>query len=352
MGRSRGGDWEKKVAAALATKECVAAPQKRYGQLRYEGPLIDSHYHIPHFDNPPPWELHSGRPYMGDTITMADIACTIQQEHTRKVFAFFPVFPGNEEEFLQLAKGSLEQYPDVFVPFIMPPDDDNSIGGFPTVSAEQLEDMLGVHPGLFQGYGEIGLYARGERGGPKGAAALPPDSQRLLDIYPVLRKHNLAAYFHLGEGQQASFEKVLGANRDINFIWHGDQLIPYEHGKQNLKNVEDILSRHPNVFYSVDELYGDQWLIKPEVTKEEFLAHLDNYELLLQEDWSTWQAAIERHPDQFMWSTDRSPQVCWSHEPDVGQALTGYARAFIARLHPAVQEKFAYKNAERLVESR
>lgn len=348
-----GGEWEDKLEAALAEKPCQAAPEKRYGNLRYTGPLIDTHYHIPHFDSPPPWQLNNGRPYMGDTITMADIACTIRQERTRQVFAFFPVFPGEHvQEFLDLVRGAMKQHGDIFVPFIMPPDDDNSIGGFPTVDAHELESMLAVYPGLFQGFGEIGLYERGERGGPKGAAELPPDSQRLQDIYPVLREHNLAVYFHLGEGQQESFEKVLAANPDINFVWHGDQLIPTSGGKQNLQHVGEIISRHPNVFYTVDELYGDRWMIRPEVSKEQFLKYLENYEALLAKDVATWKGIIERYPNQFMWGTDRSPQVLWSHDPDVGQALAGYGRAFIARLSPAVQEKFAYKNAERLIGSR
>ncbi|MDP3685529.1 MAG: amidohydrolase family protein [bacterium] len=345
-----GGGWGNKVRAALEKTECISAPEKRYGNLRYDGPLIDTHYHIPHFDDPPPWERNNGRPYMGDNITIGDIACTIQQEHTRKVFAFFPVFPGeHSQEFLDLVYGAMKQYPDVFVPFIMPPDRDNNPGGFPTVSADVFQDLLGVYPGLFRGYGEIGLYARGDRGGPKGAAALPPDSQRLTDMYPVVRKHDLAVYFHLGEGQQESFERAVAQNPDINFIWHGDQLIPYEGGRQNLQHIEEIISRHPNVFYTIDELYGDDFLIKPEVTKEQFLAHLGKYAVLLEEDVATWKGIIERHPDQFLWGTDRSPQVLWSHDPEVGQALTGYTRAFIARLNPAVQEKFAYKNAEHLL---
>jgi hypothetical protein len=287
---------------------------------------------------------------MGDNITISDIACTIRQEHTKKVFAFFPVFPDDHtREFLDLAVGAMKQHPDVFVPFIMSPDRDNDPDGSPTVGTDTLQAMLSVYPDLFRGYGEIGLYARGDHGGPTGSAALPPDSPRLRAIYPVVRKHSLVVYFHLGEGQQDSFERVLRENPDINFIWHGDQLISYENGRQNLQYIEEIISRHPNVFYTVDELYGDDWLIKPEFTQEDFLEHLANYEVLLQEDLDTWQGIIERHPDQFMWGTDRSPQVLWSHDPAVGQALTGYGRAFIARLDPAVQEKFAYKNAERLL---
>lgn len=340
-----GGGWEHKVRAALKTTPCVPAPEKRYGTLRYDGPLIDTHYHIPHLDNPPPLVPDGGRPYMGDNITISDIVCTIQQEQTRKVFAFFPVFPGGHtREFLDVASGAVTQHPNVFVPFIMPPERDNNPEGYPTVRADALREMLNATTGFFQGYGEIGLYAR-----PGGAEELPPDAPRLREIYPVIREHTLAVYFHLGEGQQGAFERMVAQHWDINFIFHGDQLVIYGERGQDLRHIDEILRRNPNVFYTVDELYGDEWLIKPDVTKEQFLAHLENYNELLEEDLGTWKGIIERYPNQFLWGTDRSDQVRWSHDPDVGQALTGYARAFIARLDPAVQERFAYKNAERVI---
>src|SRR3990167_4026419 len=300
LGAGPGGGWGDKLAAALQETDCVPAAEKQYGDLRYGGPLIDTHYHIPHFDSPPPWARRSSRPYMGDNITIGDIACTITQEGTKKVFAFFPVFPeGHTQEFLDLAAGAMQQHPDVFVPFIMPPENDNNPAGFPTVAADVLQAFLQAYPGLFQGYGEIGLYARGDHGGPTGAPALPLNAARLQAIYPVVREHNVVVYFHLGEGQQAAFEQVLTENSDINFIWHGDQLIPYEDGVQNLQHIEEIVSRHPNVFYTIDELYGDQFMLRPEVTKEAFLAHLENYEILLAKDLATWQGIIERHQDQF-----------------------------------------------------
>ena len=58
-------------------------------------------------------------------------------------------------------------------------------------------------------------------------------------------------------------------NPDINFIWHGDQLVTHESERQNLSQVEDILYNHPNAYYGVDQLYGNVWLIKPGVSKKE-----------------------------------------------------------------------------------
>ncbi len=88
------------------------------------------------------------------------------------------------------------------------------------------------------------------------------------------------------------------------------------------------------------------------MSKEEFFEHFEDYESLLEKDVKTWKTFIEKHPDQIIWGTDRGGIALWSIDEDVGITLTNYARAFIARLDPAVQEKFAYKNAEKLIDER
>src|SRR3989344_3418790 len=341
--------WNKQVESALKSTECKTVTGPRYGKNYYNGPLIDTHYHIPDLTLPIIGDfgaLDQVSPSLGLNLTISDIVCTLNQENTTKVFAFFPVYPEISDYHIELAKRTMQKYPDKFVPFIMPPEHDNSPNGFPTVDAKTLSKMLSVYPGLFRGFGEIGLY---ERQG--GAPALPPNSPRLTEIYPVVQSNKLVVYFHLGENQKESFEKVLDQNPDINFIWHGDQLIPGEQdGMQDLSNIEDIIRNHPNAFYTIDELYGNKWMIKPEVKKEEFLNYLEDYENLLQYDLNNWKWIIEKYPNQFMWGTDRSDQVLWSHDLEVGQALSNYARAFIAGLNTNVQENFAYKNAERLLQ--
>lgn len=341
------------VATALAPGDCPPPPKRNWDSSFYQGPLIDTHIHIASIpEEPENFDKNGDHPVMGYNLKIADYVCMMDYENTKKVFAFFPVWDPITAESLEIVKTTMAKHGDRFVPFIMPPDHDNDISGFPTVSAEALKKMLNVYPGLFQGYGEIGLYARGDHGGPKGAPELPPDSPRLSAIYPIVRQHNLLVYFHLGEGHQASFERTLAANPDINFIWHGDQLIPYEQGGQNLKNIDDILSKHPNAYYGVDELYGDVWLLRPEVSQAKFLAHFKDYEPLLKKDLATWKSFIEKHPDQVLWGTDRGWSTAWSVDPDVALTLNNYSRAFIGRLTPAVQEKFAYKNAERLLQNR
>lgn len=339
-------DSDPRIEAAFESVDCPSASTRELDDSYYQGPMIDTHIHIA----PIPEEAGetSESPLLGVNVKIADYICMMDYEETSKVFAFFPVWEPITLELLEVVDRTITTYPDRFVPFLMPPDRDDQPDGYPTVDAEELEEMLGVTPDLFQGYGEIGLYER-EGGAPE----LPPDSQRLTEIYPVIRENHLVVYFHLGVGQKEVFESVLEANPDIDYIWHGDQLITSrEDGSQNLEDVEEILSNHPNAYYGIDELYGDVWLLRPEVSKEEFLAHFEDYEPLLEEDLATWKGFIESHPDQVLWGTDRGGSAPWSVDPEVALTLNSYVRAFMGRLDPAVQERFAYQNAEQLMEGR
>ncbi len=341
-----------RVAAAFSKTTCPHATPREYPEGYYTGPLWDTHIHIPAIpDGPIGGEMaklvSDDQPILGVNSTIPEIVCTFETEGTDKVFGFFPVWKEMSRPMVEVVERTLRAYPDQFVPFIMPPDQDDSPTGSPTVDAETLEQMLAIAPRLFQGYGEIGLYAR-----EGGAAELPPDDPRLLDIYPIIENNKLLVYVHLGEGHQDNLERAAELYPEINFIFHGDQLVVYENnGYQNLDALDQILNRHTNIYYGVDELYGDDFLLRPEVSKEEFFAHFEHYEPLLDEDVATWGAFMKRHPTQVLWGTDRGWSSTWSLDIETGLLLTDYTRAFIGRLDPDIQENYAYKNAERLLNS-
>lgn len=334
--------WRELVDDALENKECPKPPLRNFSSLDYKGPMIDAHIHIMSLPDGGPGSEADGD-NLGDEFSIGDWVCMMDYEGTSKALAFFPVWDPIIRQSIDVVNKTMEKYPGRFIPFIMPPDSDNSPEGSSTVDATTLKGMLSVYPDLFRGYGEIGLYGRSG-----GASPLPPNSKRLLEIYPVVRESGLVVYFHLGEGQKEAFEEVLADNPDITFIWHGDQLIQCAGCKQTLKDVEEILENHPNVYYGIDELYGDVFLMRPGVSKEEFIAHFGDYEPLLEKDLGTWKQFIENHPDQVLWDTDRGVGVNWSLDQEVALTLNDYSRAFIGRLNPSVQEKFAYKNVEKI----
>ncbi len=338
--------WEQIFAKAFEEIDCPEPPERNFPDNYYSGPMIDTHIHMQSLpDGAPglPIEEYSGS-NIGTKRSVSEWVCMMDYEGTSKVFAFFPAWRPITNESLELVKRTLEMYPDRFVPFLMTPDSDGDPNGFVTVDAAELKSMLNIYPGLVKGFGEIGLY-----GHPGGAPALHPDSERLTEIYPVVRENKLLVYFHLGEGQKAEWERALEANPDITFIWHGDQLIDCGSCDGTLDDVAEILENHPNVYYGVDELYGDVFLLNDNHSKEEFIAHFEDYGPLLEEDLATWKEFIETHPDQVLWGTDRGVGSTWSLDTDVALTLNTYTRAFIGQLDPAVREKFAYKNAERLL---
>lgn len=343
--------WRERVDKALLPSLCPSAEKIIYPDNYYQGPLIDTHLHIPAIpdwsseEDDSPEQAPEGRfggpqALLGWNIKMSEIACTLKREGTQKNFAFFPVYEGEMSlHLLEIWNKTMAQYPELFTPFIMSSGNDNEPEGFPTVAAKTLNEMLGVYPHLFQGYGEIGLYARENGGSPE----LPPDSRRMREIYPLIKKHNLVVYFHLGDGHKDNFETVLKENPDLTFIWHGDQL--------SVDEVGDILQKYPNANYGIDEFFGGEreiFELYVGKNKEEYLKTVaTKFDQIIQQAVNHWQSLIEQHPEQVLWGTDRGDAE-WNYDPEVGQMQVKIARAFIGKLDPAVQEKFAYKNAEKI----
>ena len=330
--------WKERIDAAMAPSYCPPVENQIYPENYYLGQLIDTHLHIAAIPDWSPGEEDSYEdwwPLLGKTVTMPEIACTLKNEGTKKAFAFFPVYPEIPEQLLEVVHRTIQQYPTQFIPFIMPPGPDDVP---PTVEADVLRQMLSVYLGLFDGYGEIGLYERENRE----ANDFPPDAPIFQRIYPVVREHKLLVYLHPGEGQEKNLERALQQNPEITFIVHGEEIEPY---------IGNIMNKYQNIYFTADDIFVAE-LYEEYVgeSKVAFLHKLNtNWESLLTKAHRRYAVLIESHPDRFMWGTDRG-DAAWNYDLDVGQALVKYARAFIGRLDPAVQEKFAYKNAERLIE--
>lgn len=333
--------WKKVFFQAFENIDCPAPRDpKSLPDGYYKGPMIDTHVHLQSLPDGTPGlpDDHYVGTNLGIKHTMHEWICMMDVEGTKQAWGFFPVWKPIIQESIDVVKITMDKYPNRFIPFIMPPDNNE-----PTVVAEKLEEMLNIEPGIFQGYGEIGLY------GNPDSPPLAPDSEKLMKIYSVAQKHNLVVYIHLGENHKEALEHAAAANPDVTFIFHGDQLIDCAECDKTPDAVAKILEHHPNVYYGVDELYGNTWLIQPGASKEDFLAHFADYEPLLKKDMDNWKDFIENHPDQVLWGTDRGVSESWDKDPKVALTLNNYVRAFIGKLDPSVQEKFAYKNAEKIL---
>lgn len=333
--------WDRVFTRAFENVDCpVTRNLATLPEVYYKGEMIDAHTHLQSLPDGKPGQ--SDENYAGENIGIKkrvdEWNCMLETEGTKQAWVFFPVWEPITEESIMLVKMTIEKYPGKFIPFIMPPSKDD-----PTVDAKELERMLNIEPGLFKGYGEIGLY------GNPNSPPHSPDSKIMNEIYDVARKYDLVVYLHLGVGHKEAMMRVAKANPDITFVFHGDQLIDCDGCDGTHKEVAQILENNPNVYYGVDELYGGEWLLQQGRDKGDFLEHFSDYGPLLESDLAKFKEFIEAYPDQVIWDTDRGVSASWDKDPDVALILNDYSRAFIGKLDPSVQEKFAYKNAEKIL---
>ena len=345
-------EWPKRLDAAFTPSECGTAPAANFPASYYQGPLIDSHLHIPQLPDDR-WDggedtgyiaprgaesdkydaiALEQRPLLGRTMNIDRIACTLQNEGSIKAFTFFPTFPEIVSPAIEVAYRAVQEYPDLFVPFIQA-----SANGSATLEGKLLDVMLDLRPGLFKGFGEVG-------DSPTEPINPKPDGEVYTGDFEVVRNHGkLLVYFHTGTDHQDNMEIALQRFSDVTFIIHGDFVRPY---------VQDMMDRNPNVYFTYNDIFaisGDVGETFRFGEKAAFLSEMrSEWDRLLDEADDLYRPMIEAHPDRFMWGTDRG-DIVWGYDEEVGQILAEFGRAFIGRFDPSIQAGLAYKNAERLI---
>ena len=303
----------------------------------YTGPLFDDHYHMPTFFKVPD---HPEAPVIDKDISRRDVVCLFDKERIKGAFAFYSIPVNLKDSSLEIIREIEQQYPGVishFLEYVVFP-------GYP-VDPEQIEEILDANTGLFKGYGEISLYLPHYR-------VVEPNDSAMKEFYKTADKHNLIVMMHPVEGQQQAIEEILRDYPNVQFLFHAAEWL----SSANMF-LDTFLEKYPNAHYSVDTtLFGMNSSGRPLLDtfsdKQAFVTQFkQKWQSTLKERVTYWKSKIEKHPDQFLWGTDRG-SYRWTHDQDIEALLEEYSRAFIGKLAPAVQEKFAYKNAERLLQER
>jgi len=129
--------WKKRIDAAMAPSYCPPVTKVEYPSSYYQGPLIDSHYHLPYLPDSSPgqeegeeeiYKQYYGRnyvyeddgeeeerykgeygpePLLGKNIKISEIACTLQHEGTTRNIAFFPIQSEISPHALEIAKRTM-----------------------------------------------------------------------------------------------------------------------------------------------------------------------------------------------------------------------------------------------------
>jgi len=297
----------------------------------YDGALFDAHFHMPMLIDFSKIEGLSiehetnaiREPVLGKDVSLDKILCNFDKEKVKGAIGFVVGVEQLLEEMLEIAESMKEESSGKINLFLMPV----------MFSTEGLESIEKSNKGLFKGYGEMAFYDQYY------ANALP-DSPVVMETYKVAEKHNLIVMIHPGRNQKSNIENVLQKNPNVNFLLHGFEI-------EN--DIVDLMDKYPNVYFSIDSavLYAMQGLFMG--SKEQFVSRFEQeFDVNMNRAVNKWKSAVEKHPDRFMWGSDRG--LPWHYDEDVSILFEEFGRAFIARLDPAVQEKFAYENAERLLQ--
>jgi len=306
----------------------------------YNGSLFDAHFHMPNLIDRSKIPEGHGESYeddhgpsvtdtiLGKEAELDTILCTFEKENVKGAIGF--AIGGEQllDETLTKARDIKEESSEKINLFLMP-------SGF---STETLENIQESDSGLFKGYGEMAFY-------DPSYTNIPPDSPKVMEIYEVARKNNLIVMMHPDGRQESKVENAVRKNPDVTFLIHGPEI-------EN--SVTNLINKYPNVYYSIDAILirlpnvpgALMYMVSDE---EEFkLKFTQNFDTMLNDAVKKWKDRIEKNPDRFMWGTDRSDK--WTFDEEVSVLLEEFGRAFIGRLDPQVQEKFAYGNAEELLE--
>jgi predicted TIM-barrel fold metal-dependent hydrolase len=83
-------------------------------------------------------------------------------------------------------------------------------------------------------------------------------------------------------------------------------------------------------------------------TAERFLADVNRIgsDRLVEDGLTESAALLQKYPDRIFWGTDLGPT--WHFEDSVTGMVIKISREFIGKLPTDVQEKYAYKNAQRV----
>ena len=308
--------------ALPAPSNCNLTPRpKRFNKTPYyTGSLFDAHFHVPNLSE----------------FSLNNLLCTSDKEKVKGTILFYWNSQLSLEKRLAEAQSIKNASSGKIRLFLAPVQ----------YSLKELEDIEAAHKGLFTGYGEMAFYNRGDPS--QSYYPKRPDEQQFLDIYALAEKNNFVVMIHPDRGQEQAVENILQKYPNVKFYFHGDEIE---------SAIIGLMDKYQNVYYSIDVIlsrvpsaYGDA--LHMSTTEAGYISTVSqNFDAMLQADVNAWKAKIEKHPDRFTWGTDRGGFV-WHYGEEVSRLFEELSRSFIGRLDPAVQEKYAYKNAESLLQTK
>ena len=294
---------------------------KRFNKTPYyTGQLFDAHFHVPNLSE----------------VSLNNLLCMFDKEKVGGTILFYWNGQLSLEKRLAEAESIKNNSSGKIRVFLAPVQ----------YSLKELGDIEITHKGLFTGYGEMAFYNRGDPS--QSYYPKSPDEQQFLDIYALAEKNNFVVMIHPDQGQQQAVENILQKYPNTRFYFHGDEI---------KDAIIGLMDKYPNVYYSIDAVlsrlpFPPADALHLSSSENDYVSKLtQNFSAILDGAVNEWKTKIEKHPDRFTWGTDRGGAT-WHYGEEVSRLFEELSRSFIGRLDPAVQEKYAYKNAENLLQKR
>jgi len=257
------------------------------------------------------------------------------------IHEFFTPDPNFNDDTHEDALSVQKRCDNIIVPFLYP---SSHIGIPPKGHGNKLPKLVEKTHGeseiSFRGIGEIHTeYPQTDS--YDGMRLIDPG---MLELYDYAAENSLIVMIHPQESDIKDLRVALAHNTKTIFLLHGLERAE--------KFLPTLFQEYDNLYFSIDSnLLEDYTLAHQGMTKEKFLNNLQSNEMyykILVSSLQHWKPLIEAYPDRMMWGTDAL--WSWHFEDEVYGEIAWFGRAFIGGLSPEVQEKFAYKNAEKLIE--
>jgi len=326
------------------SKECPPQPKREFAHASYyTGPLFDAHLHLPSSSSivsSVSTKMGLPTPAWNSVLSYEYIACLLKAENTRGAFGFHLLTKYSLSSEVSAAK-ALDKKQSGISHFLMPAFVNPAVNP----SVESVRKLVEKNPALFTGIGELKFFD-----------GTSPDNPRVLPYYQLAEKNGLIVMMHPFDHHKDAVVAVVKQYPKVRFLLHsidGEGRHPGDSGEHNnIGWVMELLRTYPNVYYSVDDAPIWGWkrehsgVEKP--SKEEVMAHFrETFDSELDRLTGRWKDPIETYPDRILSGTDR--WYGWHYERDASALIIEFKRAFIGRLAPSVQEKYAYRNAEGLL---
>ena len=311
---------EETPAPTPGTCDLTPRPKRFNKTPYYTGQLFDAHFHVPDLDE----------------VKLNDLLCMFDKEKVKGTILFYWNDQLSLEKRLDEAESIKDASSGKIRVFLAPVQ----------YSLKELEDIEAAHKGLFTGYGEMAFYNRGDPS--QSYYPKSPDEQQFLDIYALAEKNNFVVMIHPDRGQEQAVENVLQKYPNVKFYFHGDEIEG---------TIIGLMDKYPNVYYSIDAVlsrlsFPPADALHISSSENDYVSKLtQNFPAILDGAINEWKTKIEKHPDRFTWGTDRGG-FTWHYGEEVSRLFEELSRSFIGRLDPSVQEKYAYKNAENLLQGK